>query len=171
LLMNLASVCQDIGQHRAALNGYLGALAQTHLIRLRLTGLGSAAAAAARLGEQQTVHALVDAGMSLVTLGGHEYETADMLREFSEAFDCLGDVDRAAEFRKDALERARYGEFFEIVHRLEDAPRVEQSATAPAHDISLAPDALDVATQLAAGDSGGLLVAAISNDRWDSYTR
>lgn len=159
MLTNLASVCQDLGLYRAALNGYLRAIAGTTISRVRLSAFGSAATAAARLGERRTMANLVTAGRRLVNAAAPQYELADMLREFAEAHEIVGDTEAAARFRTDALRRAKRGQFFEIVHRLETAPR------APAKTPTLAADALDIANHLASADSDELLAVAVSTDR------
>jgi tetratricopeptide (TPR) repeat protein len=169
LLQNLASVCYDAGQFRSALHGQLQALAATRLERVRLPALGGAAVAAGRLGEAQIVEELVRAAEPLLRQRAPEFELADMIREFAEAYGYLGDIERWRRFRDEALARAQRGKFFEIVHRIESmrAP----TATVPAPEIALTRDALAVAARLASGDSGELLTAAVSSGRSDSHSR
>ena len=159
LLVNLASVCLDAGHPRAALNGFLQALGKTQISRVRLPAFGSAARAAARLDEPEAVKDLVDAGMRLVTPAGNEYEIADMLREFAEAYADLGEPTESTRFKVEALKRARRGHLFEIIHRLESMSSTKTPAPSPA---PLAADALGVTTQLASADSHRLLAEAVS---------
>lgn len=160
LLLNLAAVCYDVGWFRSSLHGYLHALARGRTERIRIPAFGGAAVAAARLHETETVHTLTNAGAALLTHGRLEYELADMTREFAEAYGHLGDVERYARYQHEALERARRGGFFEIIHRLETFQR--PSPVAQLHDVVLTGDALAVATDLASGDSEELLLAAVS---------
>jgi tetratricopeptide (TPR) repeat protein len=161
LLVNLSSVCQDVGQHRAALNGYLRALAETRLPRVRFTALGSAATAAARLGERHVVDELTRSGLSLMMLSRLDYEVADMLREFGDAWELLEDEASARRFREQAMARAQRGGFFEIQHRIEEAMLTRAEIQAP--PAPLTADAMAVASRLSDGDSHDLLAAAISN--------
>ena len=65
------------------------------------------------------VDALVRGGEPAAAQRGHEFELADMSREFAEAYAYLGDVEQWSWYRDEALDRARRGKYFEIVHRLE----------------------------------------------------
>lgn len=161
LLLNLASVCYDVGQFRSALHGYLQVLAQGRIDRLRPAAFGGAVVAAARLHETGTVHTLTKAAASLLTHGRLEYELADMTREFAEAYSHLGDAEQYARHRQEALARARRGGFFEILHRLETFQPT--SRVVQPRDVVLTGDALDVARQLASGDSEELLLAAVGD--------
>lgn len=160
LLINLASVCYDAGRYRSSLHGYLHALAEGRIQRIRIAAFGGAAVAAARLHETETVNTLVTAAASLLTHGRLEYELADMTREFAEAYAYLGDADRFVRYQQDALERARRGGFFEIIHRLETF--LPPPTVAQPHEVVLTTDALAVARELASGDPDELLVAALS---------
>jgi tetratricopeptide (TPR) repeat protein len=160
LLVNLSNICQEVGQYRAALNGYLRALAETQVQHVRLPALGSAAIAAARLGERYVADELTRSGLNLMTLSRLDYDVADMLREFGDAWELLGDAVSARRFREQSMARAERGGFFEIQHRVEDAMRTR--ATIPPAS-PLAPDAMAVASGLSDEDSHDLLLAAISN--------
>jgi tetratricopeptide (TPR) repeat protein len=160
LLVNLSSVCQDVGQYRAALNGYLRALAETRVPRVRFTALGSAATAAARLGERDVADELTRSGLSLMTLSRLDYEVADMFREFGDAWELLDDEASARRFRAQAMARAQRGGFFEIQHRVENAMRTRVTTQPPS---PLTPDAMAVASHLSGDDSHDLLAAAITN--------
>ncbi len=163
LLTNLAGICLHVGQFRAALNSFLIILAESHLPRVRLAAFGSAAIAAARLGDAQMVTRLVTAALSASGGRGHEFEYADALREFAEAYLVLGNLAESQKHSQDALRRASDGGYFEITHRLET---MSQGISAPA-PIALTRESLDVATHLAVGDSQELLATAISSGHSD----
>jgi tetratricopeptide (TPR) repeat protein len=169
LQQNLAAICYDVGQYRAALNTYLQVLAARPPVRIRIGCIGGAAVAASRLGEAGMIDALAaDAGRLLVQRG-HEFELADMTREFAEAYAYSGNTERAAAYRAEALERARRGKFFEIVHRIEALTSAVHARTPRA--VVLTGDALAVAAHLASGDSDELLAAAVSSGRPDFHSR
>jgi tetratricopeptide (TPR) repeat protein len=161
LLVNLSNICQEVGQYRAALNGYLRALAETQAQHVRLPALGSAAIAAARLGDRYVVEELTRAGLSLVTLSRLDYEVADMLREFGDAWELLDDAASARRFRNQSMARAERGGYFEIQHRVEAAMRTRATTPPPS---PLTPDAMAVASQLSGDDSLDLLLVAIPHD-------
>ena len=161
LLQNLATVCNDVGQFRSALNAYLQVLAADPVLRLRIGCFGGAAVAASRLGDIGVVNALATAAAPLLIQRGHEFELADMAREFAEAYTYLGVVERAAAYREQALDRARRGKFFEIIHRVEALTSTVRPKHPPA--VALTGEALAVAAHLASGDSEQLLAAAISS--------
>lgn len=169
LRQNLAGICYDVGQYRAALNTYLHVLGAGPPLRTRFGCFGGAAVAASRLGERQTVDALAAAAEPLLVQRGHEFEIADMTREFADAYMYLGDVERSAAYREEALGRARRGKFFEIVHRVEALTAVVGARSPRA--VALTEDALAVAAHLASGDSEELLAAVVSNGRSDWYSR
>jgi tetratricopeptide (TPR) repeat protein len=164
LLQNLANVCYDVGQYRSALNAYLQVLASDAVLRVRIGSLGGAAVAASRLGHATIVNALAAAAEPLLIQRGHEFELADMTREFGEAYTYLGDVARSAMYREEALDRARRGKFFEIIHRVES---LTSALPVTPRTVVLTGDALAVAAHLASGDSEELLAAAVSSGRLD----
>jgi tetratricopeptide (TPR) repeat protein len=158
LLLNLASVCYDVGRFRASLHGYLQSLAESRIQRVRIAAFGGSAVAAARLHDAETVNALAEAAGTLLLHGRLEYELADMSREFAEAYAYLGDMERSARYQHEALDRARRRGFFEIIHRVET---FVPPAPAPTTEVVLTNDALAVASQMASGDSEELLLAAV----------
>lgn len=162
LLVNLSNVCQEVGQYRAALNTYLRALAATQFQHVKLPALGSAAIAAARLGERYVVDELTRSGLDLMTLSRLDYEVADMLREFGDAWELLGDAASARRFREQSMARAQRCGFFEIQHRVEEAMRARPTVRPPS---PLAAEAMAVASLLSGDDSHDLLLAAISNGK------
>jgi tetratricopeptide (TPR) repeat protein len=168
LQQNLAAVCYDIGQYRASLNTYLQVLAADPAIRVRIGCLGGAAVAASRLGEAGTIDALAAAAEAFLIQRGHEFELADMTREFADAYTYLGDAVRAAAYREEAFERARRGKFFEIIHRLD---ALTSAVHTRPRTVALTGDALAVAAHLASGDSEELLSAAVSSGRSDFRSR
>jgi len=169
LRQNLAGICYDVGHYRAALNTYLQVLAADPPLRTRIGCFGGAAVAASRLQDRPTVDALAAAASPLLVQRGHEFELADMTREFADAYAYLGDVDRSLAYREEALDRAHRGKFFEIIHRV-DALTSAVQATSP-RAVTLTEDALAVAAHLASGNSEELLAAAVSSGRSDWYSR
>lgn len=169
MLVNLSSVCYDTGQFRAALHGYLRALREGGAQRVRITALGGATLAAARLGERAMVNTLATAAAPLLIRHGHEYELADMARELAEAYWYLGETALASRYRDCSMERAQRGGFFGIVDLLESFHASSQPDR-PC-EIALADDALTVAKQLASGDSEELLLAAVGGgQQWPPGT-
>jgi hypothetical protein len=163
LLMNLASVCVDVGEFRSGLHSYLHVLAAARVQRVRLGAFGGAALAAARLGDALMVNALVEVAAPMLSHSGPEFELADMTREFAEAYAWLNDVERWRRYRDEALDRATRRGFFEIVRRIDAmSPPQGTSETSGAPRIALTRDALDVTARLASGDSRQLLSAAVS---------
>jgi tetratricopeptide (TPR) repeat protein len=169
LQQNLAAICYDVGQYRAALNAYLQVLAADPALRVRIGCFGGAAVAASRLGEAGVINALAKAVGPLLIQRGHEFELADMTREFADAYAYLGDVERSAAYREEALERARRGKFFEIVHRVDALTSAVH--VRPSRAVVLTGDALEVAAHLASGDSEQLLAAAVSSGHSDWNSR
>jgi tetratricopeptide (TPR) repeat protein len=167
LLANVAGTCLAAGQDRAALNSFLRVLANPSSPRIRLTAIGGAAVSAARLHLGGMVSKLADTGLEATRQSGPMYETADMLREIAEAYYLIGDSVAAESFRRRALDSAHAGGFFEIVHRIES---MDVRPTVPAH-ASLDRHTLDFTADLASGDSGELLAAAISTSQsdWSSH--
>ena len=159
LLLNLASVCYDVGQFRSSLHGFLHVLAKGRIQRVLIPAFGGAAVSAARLHDAATVDALAAAMAEFLTHGRLEYELADMTREFAEAYTYLGAGERAAKYQQDALARARRGGFFEIIHRLESFALPATPTQPP--EVVLTDDAQAVASELASGDSEELLFAAV----------
>lgn len=161
LLQNLASVCYDMGEFRAGLHASLRVLGESTIARVRMAAYGTAALAAARLGDAITVRALAKSADSHLRGNGIEHAIADLARELFEAFAWLGEVALAKGYRAIALQRATEGKYFEILHRL-DAFRLPAG---PAERVELASTAREVADELGAGDSRELLSLALSGAR------
>jgi hypothetical protein len=117
------------------------------------------------------VDMLVRAATPLLAQRGHEHELADMSREFAEAYAYLGDVEQWNWYRNEALDRARRGKFFEIVHRIESMHLPSRPRIADRPVFALTRDARAVTAHLASGDSRELLAAAVSSGRqaWNSH--
>ncbi|HTE47902.1 MAG TPA: hypothetical protein VK636_21855 [Gemmatimonadaceae bacterium] len=159
MLTNVSAVCFDVGQFRAALHGYLQVLGKTTIERVRIGAIGGAGTAAAHLGDRATVDTLARSATLLLAHHAHEYELADMAREFSEAYSYMGESELASTYREYAMERAQRGGFYEIIHKIESFDLSSNKARPRA--LRLADDALTVARELASGDSEELLLAAV----------
>jgi tetratricopeptide (TPR) repeat protein len=159
-LVNLAQVCYESGQYRAALNGFLLVLAKPLVSRVRLTALGNAALAAAHLGEKSILDQLANQGIAMIDPRNDQFEVADLEVSLAQAFFLSGDSIRGDVFKQRALERARAGSFFEILHEAESLGRVTETPRAPAFRFSDVGRA--VTRNLASRDSDQLLTVAFS---------
>ena len=158
LLTNIASACLLSGQFRAALNAYLTVLTKSTVQRVRLGAMGGAVLAAARSGAVDAVRRLTAVAIHAIRAEDHAYEAADLLRELSDASTILQHHEAAAEYRAQAIERARKHGFYEILHKLDVAEAVTQNAPPTARH--LRPPARRVTDSLAAQNSELLLDAA-----------
>jgi hypothetical protein len=159
-LINLAKVCYDSGQYRAALNGFLLVLGKPLVSRLRLTALGNAALAAARLGETSIIDQVANQAIAMIDPRNDQYEVADLEVALAQAFFLSGDEIRGDAFKRRALERARAGRFFEILHEAEGIGPMNESSTAAEFGFSDLGRA--VTRNLAGRDSEELLTSAFS---------
>ena len=133
LLINLAELCQRVGEHAAALHGYRAALVLTSLTRLRLAALGGAAVAAAHLGDEDLLAELTRSAEAEMAGSGQPYENARTWLELAEAHMLLGENTQAARYLAHATELARSSGFHEIQYRadaLEQAGAPRPSAEA-----------------------------------------
>jgi hypothetical protein len=85
MLVNLGEVGRQAGEHRAAIGACLRALDLTSTPRIRLPALGTAARAAAQVGEHRLLAALEHDLERTVSRSGQPFEDARALLEFSEA--------------------------------------------------------------------------------------
>jgi tetratricopeptide (TPR) repeat protein len=168
LLVNLAAVCSDTGNYRASLNAYLRALAESPSQRIYVGALGGAMLAAGKLGDTRAVRELGRKGESLLLRDSPAYELADMTREMAEAHRLIGDLDDYERLREHAVLRAKQGQFFEVLHRIEC---LEKDSVMLQDFVRSVPEAPAAAEEIAAGDSHELLLAAVSSDLPDSYSR
>ena len=159
-LMNLSRVCYESGQYRAALNGFLLVLGKPLIARTRRTALGNAALAAARLGERAIVEQVANQGIEMIDPRNDQYEVADLELALAHAFFLSGDAARGDAFKRQAIERARTGSFFEILHEAEALGPVTDRPAAPQFRLSNLGRA--VTRNLASRDSDELLSVALS---------
>ena len=129
-LLNLGEVGRQAGEHRAALGAALSALELTDLPRLRLPALGTAARAAAALGEHRLLSFLMADVERTVTRSGQEFENARAFVELAEAFDGLHN-DLSVQYAARARALAGAGAFHEITARADAV--LGDGATQPAH--------------------------------------
>ena len=159
-LINLAKVCYDSGQYRAALNGFLLVLGKPLVSRLRLTALGNAALAAARLGEKSIIDEVAKQAIAMIDPRNDQYEVADLEVALAQSFFLSGDEIRGDIFKGRAIERARAGRFFEILHEAEGIGPIDETSTAAEFNFSDLGRA--VTRNLAGRDSDELLTVAFS---------
>jgi tetratricopeptide (TPR) repeat protein len=118
MLINLGEVSLHAREYRAALGACLSALELSDLPRLRLPATGTAAIAAAHLGERRVVEFLIRESKRLLTRSGQPFENARMLAELAEACAVLG-YPEAIEYARCADEIAQRGNFNEVAVRVE----------------------------------------------------
>jgi tetratricopeptide (TPR) repeat protein len=159
LLIGLSHLCNVTRQYRAALNGFLLVLARALAPRVRLTAIAGAATAAAHLGDAAVVNRLAAEGCALIDARNNQYEVADLERELADAYYWLGDVEQGSAFKTRALDRARAGGYFEIVHAAE-ALGPHPTSTSEAYTLSA--EAHAFTARLAGRDSDDLLGAALN---------
>jgi tetratricopeptide (TPR) repeat protein len=123
MLVNLAHLSMLAGYHAAALRGFIAAMNRTTAVRARVPALGSAAEAAARLGNAELVDSIARVVEALATETVMPYEIAQALKSLSTAYSELGRTSLADDFRRRARDIARKGGFFEIIHGTE--PKTE----------------------------------------------
>lgn len=162
LLVNFATVCLESGRYRAALNGFLRALAAGIPRRVQLTAVGNAAIAAGELGRSAMVRRFIALGDELMDNHKGQYEFADLEKSLAQAAFAIHDDATGARYRDRALARAERHGFFEILHETERlAPQKER---APRAAFDLSDEALAATTELEAADTDSLF-AAIGDGR------
>jgi tetratricopeptide (TPR) repeat protein len=174
ILTNLAAVCLDAGESLAALHAFLQVLTSACPKRVRMSALGGAAVAAAKLGKTRIVERLATMAEDITTRErGFAHEIADMSRELYESFALLGNEERAMHYRRDASRRAETHGFHEITHRIdtfsvprEAAPREAAPREAAPRHVELSAEVLGVTQSLELGDADTMLASA-STMGWD----
>ncbi|GJG86291.1 hypothetical protein tb265_14720 [Gemmatimonadetes bacterium T265] len=116
MLLNLGEVGRQTGDHRAALGACLSAIELTDLPRLRLPALGTAARAAASLGEHRLLEFIARDVERTVARSGQQFENARTLVELAEAFDGYRN-DAALCYAARAQSLAASGTFYEVATR------------------------------------------------------
>lgn len=118
-LANLSQLCLEYGYSRAALRGFVSALARTNLLRIRLAALGGAALAAGRL-EERALLGRIAVELSATTEGSAlPYENAQALYHLSAGHLALGDEVSAERVRQEVQAIARQRGYHELLHQVE----------------------------------------------------
>ncbi len=134
MLLNLGEVGRQAGEYRAALGACLSAIELTDLPRLRLPALGTAARAAAALGEHRLLEFMARDVERNVARSGQQFENARTLVELAEAFDGYRN-ETALRYASRAQSLALVGTFYEVATR---AGRIIDGRVDPGTDSSLA---------------------------------
>jgi tetratricopeptide (TPR) repeat protein len=119
MLFNLGHLCLLAGYPTAALRGFLASMRRARGMRSRLPALGSAAEAAARLGDAALVSRIATLVTEAASHASLPYETSQAFRSLSVACGVLGNATEAESWRLRARELAKRGGFFEVVHATE----------------------------------------------------
>lgn len=120
-LTNLAQLCLEYGYPRAAMRGFVSALARTDTLRIRLSALGGAALASGRL-EDRSMLSRVHRDLEQTLEGSSlPYENAQALYHLSAAYLAVGDEVTAERFRQDVLKIATARGYHELQHQVERA--------------------------------------------------
>lgn len=118
-LVNLSQLCLEYGYARAALRGFVSALARTNLLRIRLAALGGAALAAGRL-EEHALMGRIAREIAETTEGSAlPYENAQALYHLSAGHLALGDEVSAERVRQEVQVIARARGYHELLHHVE----------------------------------------------------
>ncbi len=129
-LLNLGEVGRQAHEYQAALGACLSALELTDVPRLRLPALGTAARAAAALGEHRLLEFLARDVERIVARSGQQFENARALVELAEAFDGIRN-EFALRYASRAQALSDAGTFHEITAR---ADRVISGSIADGDD-------------------------------------
>lgn len=130
-LTNLAQLCLDAGYPKAALRSFLGALARTSVLRVRLSALAGAALAAGRVGDREMLDRLAREIHESVERSALPYENADALRQLSAAYAAIGDDLSGERNRQASAKIAKARGFYELEASCERS-EVARVATRPA---------------------------------------
>lgn len=118
-LVNLSQLCLEYGYPRAALRGFISALARTNLLRIRLSALGGAALAAGRLEERPLVARIAREVAETTEGSALPYENAQALYHLSAAHLALGDEVGAERVRQEVQKIASARGYHELLHQVE----------------------------------------------------
>jgi tetratricopeptide (TPR) repeat protein len=144
MLLNLAHLIGTVGEHRAALAGFVAALEREPPARIALPAWSGIAMSASHLGERRLTRRAAEHTERLVMSSGLQYARASALTEAAEALERLH-LD-AGRFRRAALELADVYPFNEIDHRLGSQPTVDRRDVTPLAAASRSPGRLDSAS-------------------------
>ncbi len=163
LLINLATLCQKVGQEYAALRSYRAALTLASISRLRLPALRGAVLAAARLGRRTLVSTLAAETEAEIGRAGQPYECARAWLDLAEVHSVLEDRERAEQCVAHARGLAAEYGYHEIAWRADE--RAEQLAAAEAAERSDAPATLaaaGTASQYPLADESLVVIARLT---------
>lgn len=118
-LTNLAQSCVECGYPRAALRGFLAALARSDILRIRLSALGGAALAAGQVHDRTLLGRLAYEVGQLVERSSLPYENATSLYYVSLGFVAIGDDISAERHRQEVQRIAKARGYFELLHQTE----------------------------------------------------
>jgi hypothetical protein len=136
-LTNLAQLCLESGFNDAALRGFLSGISRTSALRVRLSALGGAALAAARLDDRSTLQIVATEIELSVERSALPYENAQALYHLSSAYAALGEDDRCDRYRERCREIAQTRGFHELVHATEREVLVAAASTrAPRRELA-----------------------------------
>lgn len=135
-LANLSQLCLEYGYPRAALRGFVSALARTNLLRIRLAALGGAALAAGRL-EERALLGRIAGELSETTEGSAlPYENAQALYHLSAGHLALGDEVSAERVRQEVQAIARKRGYHELLHQVERDELARAARTADQRELA-----------------------------------
>jgi tetratricopeptide (TPR) repeat protein len=160
-LVNLAQLTLDAGYPREALQGFLAAVARTDSLRVVLGALGGAALAAGEGGLPEALERLASELERRISLSALPYENCQALYHLACAYEAAGDPERSRRYLSRARKLAKARNFFELVHRTEQAElmRAAYRTTGP-HELSDASRTVVAAVaSLEVGEAGALAVS------------
>ncbi len=168
MFTNIAAVCYELGDYRSALLGYLRVLGESPASRIYINALGGAALSAGKLGDARSMRELARRGEQLLVRESPAHELADMACEIAEAYLAIGDREAFERMSHVAVERAKRGDFFELLHRIEQLEAGPHAAPAAPRRAPILSDARAAIQELVVGDADELLAAAVSSGLPDS---
>ena len=137
-LTNLAQLCLDAGYPAASLRSFLGALARTSTLRIRLGALGGAALAAGQTGDRARLARLTLEILDSVERSVLPFENAQALKNLAAAHMALGDEVSAERYRQETLKIARTKGFYEVEMTCERMEIARAAKKPSAHDLESA---------------------------------
>jgi tetratricopeptide (TPR) repeat protein len=127
MLVNLGDVSRHAGEYRATLGACLTALELTDTPRIRLPALGTAALAAAQLGEANLLTFFAREVLRTVNRSGQPFEAARALVAVAQAY-MHTDAATAAQFAQRAESLAIVGQFHEVTALVESVRKTLQQS-------------------------------------------
>ena len=123
ILINLGEVALLAGHPHATLAACETALTLTTIDRVQLSGFGTGARAASRLGQRETLDGMASQTLAVIQGSRQEFDKACTLLELAEAYAGLGAVDEAAQYVERSMCIAEPRGYFELLHRAEQLAR------------------------------------------------